>query len=99
MKQKIKINWLGRCVVCGSENSIVETEFGSEDFLFEKDKIICSGCAHQGLVIVENGVAYAIWHSVKSLILRTMRREGLNSFQPSGSFSQIINRINNGYTV
>lgn len=63
MKRKLKINWLGRCVVCGSENSIVETEFGSEDFLFEKDKITCSGCAHEGLVVVENDVAYAIWNS------------------------------------
>ncbi|EJD6615558.1 hypothetical protein AB6F64_21960 [Providencia hangzhouensis] len=69
MKQKIKINWLGRCVVCGSENSIVETEFGSDDFLFEKDKIICSGCAHQGLVVVENGVAYAIWNTPKISVI------------------------------
>lgn len=56
-------------MVCGSENSIVETEFGSEDFLFEKDKIICSGCAHQGLVVVENGVAYAIWNSPKISVI------------------------------
>lgn len=70
MKRKVKINWLGRCVVCGCENSVVETEFGSEDLLFEKDKITCVGCAHQGLVVVENDVAYAIWNtseiSVKS---------------------------------
>ena len=50
-------------MVCGSENSIVETEFGSEDFLFEKDKITCAGCTHQGLVVVENDVAYAIWNT------------------------------------
>ncbi len=62
-------------MVCGSENSIVETEFGSEDFLFEKDKITCSGCAHQGLVIVENDVAYAIWHSVEALSTSTQSEE------------------------
>lgn len=56
-------------MVCGSENSIVETEFGSDDFLFEKDKIICSGCAHQGLVVVENGVAYVIWNSPKISVI------------------------------
>lgn len=54
-------------MVCGSENSIVETEFGSEALLFEKDKITCSGCAHQGLVVVENGVAYAIWNSAENI--------------------------------
>lgn len=62
-------------MVCGSENSIVETEFGSEDFLFEKDKITCSGCAHQGLVIVENDVAYAIWHSVEAISTSTQSEE------------------------
>ena len=70
MKRKVKINWLGSCVVCGCENSVVETEFGSEDLLFEKDKITCAGCDHQGLVVVENDVAYALWNtseiSVKS---------------------------------
>lgn len=61
MKRKMQINWLGRCVMCGCENSVVETEFGSEDFLFEKDKITCAGCAHQGLVVTEKDIAYAIW--------------------------------------
>lgn len=50
-------------MICGSEKSIVETELGSADFLFEKDKITCAGCAHQGLVVVENDVAYAIWNT------------------------------------
>ncbi|HCT9039552.1 hypothetical protein OKT76_17465 [Providencia rettgeri] len=75
MKRKLKINWLGRCVVCGSENSIVETEFGSENFLFEKDKITCVGCGHQGLVVVENDVAYAIWHSVEAFRTYTQSEE------------------------
>ncbi|MEY0026332.1 hypothetical protein AB7W40_20315 [Providencia rettgeri] len=66
MKRKIKINWLGCCVVCGSQNCVVETEFGSENFLFEKDKITCAGCSHQGLVVVENEVAYAIWNTPKA---------------------------------
>ncbi|WP_265494763.1 hypothetical protein [Providencia heimbachae] len=61
MKRNIRIDWLGCCVVCGSQNSIVESEFGTADFLFEKDKITCAGCAHQGLVVIENEVAYAIW--------------------------------------
>lgn len=63
MKRKLKINWLGRCVVCGCEKSIVETELGSADFLFEKDKITCAGCAHQGLVVIETEIAYAIWNA------------------------------------
>lgn len=66
MKRKVKINWLGRCVVCGAENSIVETEFGSENRLFEKDKITCAGCAHRGVVIVENEMAYAVWDATEN---------------------------------
>lgn len=56
-------------MVCGSENSIVETEFGSEDFLFEKDNITCAGCAHQGLVVIENDVAYAIWNTLEISVI------------------------------
>ncbi|HGN0870224.1 hypothetical protein EC835_11417 [Providencia alcalifaciens] len=67
MKRKLKINWLGRCVVYGSENSLVETEFGSEDCLFEKDKITCIGCGHKGLVVIENGIAYAIWDASENI--------------------------------
>lgn len=69
MTRKLKINWLGRCVVCGSENSLVETEFGSEDILFEKDKITCAGCGHQGLVVVEYETAYAIWNTPKVRVI------------------------------
>lgn len=75
MKRKVKINWLGRCIVCGCENSVVETEFGSEDLLFEKDKIMCIGCGHKGLVVIENGIAYAIWHSVETLRTSTQSEE------------------------
>ena len=78
MKRKVKINWLGRCVICGSENSILETEFGSEDFLFEKDKINCVDCVHQGFVVVENDVAYTIWNPPvigEKLALKSLNRE------------------------
>lgn len=75
MARKLNINWLGRCIVCGSENSVVKTESGSEDFLFEKDEITCAGCGHQGLVVVENNVAYAIWHSVEAFRTYTQSEE------------------------
>ncbi|EMB3084059.1 hypothetical protein NTP67_21740 (plasmid) [Providencia rettgeri] len=61
--------------MCGCENSVVETELGSADFLFEKDKITCAGCGHQGLVVVENNVAYAIWHSVEAFRTYTQSEE------------------------
>lgn len=63
MKQKYPIDWLGCCVVCGAMTCIVETELGSATYLYEYDRLTCTGCGHTGRVVVENDEAYAVWDS------------------------------------
>lgn len=62
----IDINWLGSCARCGSGDSKVKTEFGSEEFLFEGDEVACTDCGLTGVVSVsddyaDDAVASAAW--------------------------------------
>ena len=67
MSHKVEVFWLEECNKCGHGWAIVETTEGTEDFLFDGDKILCPSCGHTGQVAVtddyaEDCVAYAVWN-------------------------------------
>lgn len=62
--KKINIDWLGSCENCGCESSSVQTEEGTEKFLYVGDKITCDSCGHKGEVDADGENAWACWDDI-----------------------------------
>lgn len=70
MSRTVEVFWLDSCNKCGHDWAVVETDEGTEDFLFDGDKISCKECGHTGCVEVtddyaEDCFAYAVWDEIK----------------------------------
>ncbi|CDG47886.1 hypothetical protein SCTVLC_1168 [Serratia symbiotica SCt-VLC] len=59
--KNLNISWVGICPLCDNDILKVETEDGSDSWLYEGEKITCPQCGSTGAVEVDEDHAYAVW--------------------------------------
>ena len=57
----IKIDWLDSCPKCGDSQHNVTTEHGSQEWLYDDDKVTCSGCGNTGNIDTDGEAAWVNW--------------------------------------
>lgn len=60
------IDWLTPCPHCGNTTSMVKTEKGSKDWLFDGDAVTCmSACGMKGVIeIFDTDSADVVWDEI-----------------------------------
>lgn len=62
----IKIDWLDACPICSCSEHIVQTEQGSNKWLYSGDLVSCCECNHAGVIDADDGVAWVDWNEDQS---------------------------------
>lgn len=58
--KELRIDWLGSCPTCESDNHIVKTNNGTRKWLYDGDEVNCK-CGQTGEIECDDGVAWVNW--------------------------------------
>lgn len=64
-KKTLNIDWLSNCDNCNFTIAEVETDEGTETYLYEGDTVTCPNCGHAGVIqCMDEEAVDAIWDEV-----------------------------------
>lgn len=59
--KELKIDWLDSCPKCDGSIHVVNTDNGSDKWLYSGDEVTCIGCGKKGEVEEHGGAAWVEW--------------------------------------